>query len=194
MVTITFTIGKETALVLPKHCMPNPCWTQWQAKPLSSQLWLRPYHLCLSSISALKHLCLYLLCLGWLCLQEDEGGGAPEETRFQLPSNPSPGVMMFLLAASRELQRCGLPAPGSPTLEILQWELGKGVLSAFKYAPLDPPQTRVLGKCFAHSWIVFLRHQPRPSLAVEAADRRVIRRVCSFSSWYNAQSNDNAVC
>lgn len=65
-------------------------------------------------------------------LQEDEGGGAPEETRFFLPCNPSPGVMMLLLAASREVQRAGLPLSGSSALQILLWELSQGVLGAFK--------------------------------------------------------------
>ncbi len=67
-----------------------------------------------------------------LLLQEEEGGGASEETRFYLPCNPSSGVMMLLLAASRELQRAGMPLAGSSALEILLWELSKALVAAFK--------------------------------------------------------------
>ena len=64
--------------------------------------------------------------------QEDEAGGAPEETRFLLPSITSSGVMMLLLAASRELQRCGMPSVGSSALEILQWELSQALKASLK--------------------------------------------------------------
>jgi len=64
-------------------------------------------------------------------MQEEEGGSAPEETRFGLPCSPSPGVMLFLLGASRELQRCGTPTSPTSALQTLQWDLGKAVLHSF---------------------------------------------------------------
>ena len=67
------------------------------------------------------------------CGQDDEAGS--EETRFQLPAMPSPGVMMLLLAAGRELQRAGGSTAGSTALEVLEWDLGAATLHAFQWVP-----------------------------------------------------------
>ena len=70
---------------------------------------------------------------GWLaCWQEesmDEGGG---EMRFRLPAAPSPGPLLFLLAACRELARAGGHTTGAVAVQLLQWELGNAVLQAFR--------------------------------------------------------------
>ena len=49
---------------------------------------------------------------------------------------PSPGVMMLLLAAGRELQRAGGSTAGSTALEVLEWDLGAATLRAFQLGPL----------------------------------------------------------
>ena len=46
---------------------------------------------------------------------------------------PSPGVMMLLLAAGRELQRAGGSTAGSTALEVLEWDLGAATLRAFQW-------------------------------------------------------------
>ncbi|KAL3140348.1 hypothetical protein ABBQ38_004612 [Trebouxia sp. C0009 RCD-2024] len=63
--------------------------------------------------------------------QEDgmeEGGG---EMRFRLPAAPSPGPLMFLLAACREVARAGGHTTGAVAVQLLEWELGNAVLEAF---------------------------------------------------------------
>ena len=69
----------------------------------------------------------------WLaCGQEDsmdEGGG---EMRFSLPAAPSPGPLLFLLAACRELARAGGHTTGAVAVQLLQWELGNAVLQALR--------------------------------------------------------------
>lgn len=62
--------------------------------------------------------------------QEEEEGN--EETRFQLPATPSASVMMYLLAAGRELQRAGGSLPASPALRVLLSELAGAALEAFR--------------------------------------------------------------
>ncbi|KAL0025084.1 hypothetical protein WJX79_007064 [Trebouxia sp. C0005] len=57
----------------------------------------------------------------------DEGGG---EMRFSLPAAPSPGPLLFLLAACRELARAGGHTTGAVAVQLLQWELGNAVLQA----------------------------------------------------------------
>ncbi len=59
----------------------------------------------------------------------DEGGG---EMRFSLPAAPSPGPLLFLLAACRELARAGGHTTGAVAVQLLQWELGNAVLQAFR--------------------------------------------------------------
>lgn len=65
-------------------------------------------------------------------VQEDgmeEGGG---EMRFRLPAAPSPGPLMFLLAACREVARAGGHTTGAVAVQLLEWELGNAVLEAFR--------------------------------------------------------------
>ena len=62
----------------------------------------------------------------------DEGGG---EMRFSLPAAPSPGPLLFLLAACRELARAGGHTTGAVAVQLLQWELGNAVLQAFRCCP-----------------------------------------------------------
>ncbi|KAL0023565.1 hypothetical protein WJX77_002562 [Trebouxia sp. C0004] len=57
----------------------------------------------------------------------DEGGG---DMRFRLPAAPSPGPLLFLLAACRELARAGSHTTGAAAVQLLQWELGNAVLQA----------------------------------------------------------------
>ncbi len=59
----------------------------------------------------------------------DEGGG---EMRFSLPAAPSPGPLLFLLAACQELARAGGHTTGAVAVQLLQWELGNAVLQAFR--------------------------------------------------------------
>lgn len=59
----------------------------------------------------------------------DEGGG---EMRFRLPAAPSPGPLMFLLAACREVARAGGHTTGAVAVQLLEWELGNAVLEAFR--------------------------------------------------------------
>lgn len=61
----------------------------------------------------------------------EEGGG---EMRFRLPAAPSPGPLMFLLAACREVARAGGHTTGAVAVQLLQWELGHAVLEAFRCA------------------------------------------------------------
>ena len=63
----------------------------------------------------------------------DEGGG---EMRFSLPAAPSPGPLLFLLAACRELARAGGHTTGAVAVQLLQWELGNAVLQAFRCCPM----------------------------------------------------------
>jgi hypothetical protein len=60
----------------------------------------------------------------------DEGGG---EMRFSLPAAPSPGPLLFLLAACRELARAGGHTTGAAAVQLLQWELGNAVLQALRW-------------------------------------------------------------
>ena len=53
------------------------------------------------------------------------------ETRFQLPAVPSPGAMMYLLAAGRELQRAGGAKAGAVALDLLEGVLAAAALDAF---------------------------------------------------------------
>lgn len=61
----------------------------------------------------------------------EEGGG---EMRFRLPAAPSPGPLMFLLAACREVARAGGHTTGAVAVQLLEWELGHAVLEAFRCA------------------------------------------------------------
>ena len=60
----------------------------------------------------------------------DEGGG---EMRFSLPAAPSPGPLLFLLAACRELARAGGHTTGALAVQLLEWELSNAVLQAFRW-------------------------------------------------------------
>ncbi len=62
----------------------------------------------------------------------DEGGG---EMRFSLPAAPSPGPLLFLLAACRELARAGGHTTGAVAVQLLQWELGNAVLQTLRCCP-----------------------------------------------------------
>ena len=59
----------------------------------------------------------------------EEGGG---EMRFRLPAAPSPGPLMFLLAACREVARAGGHTTGAVAVQLLEWDLGNAVLEAFR--------------------------------------------------------------
>jgi len=50
----------------------------------------------------------------------DEGGG---EMRFSLPAAPSPGPLLFLLAACRELARAGGHTTGAVAVQLLSWAM-----------------------------------------------------------------------
>ncbi len=62
----------------------------------------------------------------------DEAGG---EMRFSLPAAPSPGPLLFLLAACRELARAGGHTTGAVAVQLLQWELGNAVLQVSRCCP-----------------------------------------------------------
>ena len=59
----------------------------------------------------------------------DEGGG---EMKFSLPAAPSPGPLLFLLAACREVARAGGHTTGAVPVQLLQWQLSNAVLQAFR--------------------------------------------------------------
>ena len=60
----------------------------------------------------------------------EEGGG---EMRFSLPAVPSPGPLLFLLAACREVARAGGHTTGAVAVQLLEWQLSNAVLEAFRY-------------------------------------------------------------
>ena len=55
-----------------------------------------------------------------------------EEMRFSLPGTPSPGPLLFLLAACREVARAGAHTTGAAAVQLLEWELSAAVLNAFR--------------------------------------------------------------
>ena len=59
----------------------------------------------------------------------EEGAG---EMRFRLPAAPSPGPLLFLLAACREVARAGGHTTGAVAVQLLEWELSNAVLEAFR--------------------------------------------------------------
>lgn len=67
-------------------------------------------------------------------LVQEEGGGEEGggEMRFRLPAAPSPGTLMFLLAACREVARAGGHTTGAVAVQLLEWELGNAALQAFR--------------------------------------------------------------
>ena len=55
------------------------------------------------------------------------------DMRFSLPAAPSPGPLLFLLAACREVARAGGHTTGAVAVQLLEWELSNAILEAFRW-------------------------------------------------------------